>query len=70
MCRMLKAIKADTKRYNVSEEKLWQIEKMLFTLKGKLLDGRIFQVSEPFQIREGNKKYQINPNVTHVTSHT
>jgi len=40
---MLKAIKADTGKYSVNEEKIWQIEKMLFAVKGKLLDGRIFQ---------------------------
>jgi hypothetical protein len=41
---MTKAIKSDPSRYSVEEEKLWQIEKTLFSLKGQLLDGRIFQV--------------------------
>eukprot|EP01114_Cavostelium_apophysatum_P015887 TRINITY_DN4419_c1_g1_i1.p1 TRINITY_DN4419_c1_g1~~TRINITY_DN4419_c1_g1_i1.p1 ORF type:complete len:1166 (-),score=413.58 TRINITY_DN4419_c1_g1_i1:31-3102(-) len=41
--RMVKDIKLDTARYNADEEKLWQMEKMLFSLKGQLLDGRIFQ---------------------------
>lgn len=45
-CRMVKAMQSDPKRYNVEEEKLWQIEKMLYSLKAELLDGRIFQVSE------------------------
>jgi hypothetical protein len=41
---MLKAIKSDPQRYKVDDEKLWQIEKLIFTFKSQLLDGRIFQV--------------------------
>lgn len=40
---MLKAIKSDPPRYNMDEEKLWNLEKCLYNLKGLCLDGRIFQ---------------------------
>jgi len=41
--RMIKAIKNEPAKYNVDEEKLFNIERILFALKSKLLDGRIFQ---------------------------
>lgn len=41
--RMVKAIKSDPSRYNADEERLWQVEKLLYSIKGQLLDGRIFQ---------------------------
>jgi hypothetical protein len=41
---MAKAIKGDPTRYSVDEDRLWQVEKMLYSIKGQLLDGRIFQV--------------------------
>jgi hypothetical protein len=41
---MAKLIKAEPARYGVEEDKLWQTEKLLFSLKGQLLDGLIYQV--------------------------
>jgi WASH complex subunit 7 len=41
--RMTKLIKAEPSRYSVEEDKLWQTEKLLFSLKGQLLDGLIYQ---------------------------
>jgi len=41
--RMTKLIKAEPARYSVEEDKLWQTEKLLFSLKGQLLDGLIYQ---------------------------
>ncbi len=42
--RMVKGIKNDPARYSTDEEKLFQVEKMLYSVKGKVLDGRIFLV--------------------------
>eukprot|EP01113_Clastostelium_recurvatum_P020853 TRINITY_DN2468_c0_g1_i2.p1 TRINITY_DN2468_c0_g1~~TRINITY_DN2468_c0_g1_i2.p1 ORF type:complete len:1156 (+),score=429.18 TRINITY_DN2468_c0_g1_i2:487-3468(+) len=41
--RMAKNIKGDPARYGQAEDNLWQLEKLLFSLKGQLLDGLIFQ---------------------------
>lgn len=41
---MVKLIKAEPGRYAAEEDKLWQTDKLLFSLKGQLLDGLIFQV--------------------------
>lgn len=45
MCsfRMVKAIKSDPSKYGVDDDKLFQTDKMLYTIKSQLLDGRIFQ---------------------------
>jgi WASH complex subunit 7 len=40
---MVKGMKSNASRYGVDEDKLWQLEKLLFSLKGQLFDGRIFQ---------------------------
>lgn len=44
LLRMAKNIKLDPTKYGVEEDKLWQTEKLLLSLKGQLLDGVIFQV--------------------------
>ncbi len=41
---MAKNIKLDPAKYSVEEDKLWQTEKLLLSLKGQVLDGVIFQV--------------------------
>lgn len=41
--RMVKAIKSDPARYKIDDERLWQVEKLLYTLKSQILDGRIYQ---------------------------
>ncbi|EAL65754.1 hypothetical protein DDB_G0283355 [Dictyostelium discoideum AX4] len=43
--RMVKSVKQEPNKYSVSgeEDKLWQLEKLLLSLKGQLLEGFIFQ---------------------------
>lgn len=41
---MVKLVKADPTRYGAEEDKLWQTDKLLASLKGQLMDGLIFQV--------------------------
>ncbi|EGG20814.1 hypothetical protein DFA_00679 [Cavenderia fasciculata] len=42
--RMVKSVRAEPGKYGVAEEeKLWQLEKLLLSLKGQLLEGYIFQ---------------------------
>eukprot|EP01119_Soliformovum_irregulare_P013331 TRINITY_DN3530_c0_g1_i1.p1 TRINITY_DN3530_c0_g1~~TRINITY_DN3530_c0_g1_i1.p1 ORF type:complete len:1148 (+),score=441.88 TRINITY_DN3530_c0_g1_i1:162-3605(+) len=43
--RMVKAVKVDPKRYEAEEQNLWQLDKLLYTIKGQLFDGRIFQAA-------------------------
>ncbi len=68
---MSKAIKNEPGRYHVDEDRLWQVEKMLYSLKGQLLDGRIFQncieqefdypgVLEVTQNKEFRKEFFLN----------
>ena len=40
----MRLIKAEPARYSVDEEQLQQLEKLLLSLEGQLLDGLIYQV--------------------------
>ena len=40
---MTKTIKQEPERYNTTEEKLLQFEKLLLSFEGQLFDGLIFQ---------------------------
>ena len=41
---MLKSVRHDPTKFGTTEEKLRPFEKLMMTLEGQLLDGRIFQV--------------------------
>jgi len=65
---MTKQIKKEPEKYGVEEDKIWQFEKLMFKLKGMLMDGHIFQncieqeydlpsyfeVRKNLSLREGN----------------
>eukprot|EP01132_Coremiostelium_polycephalum_P005975 gene5975-7444_t len=41
--RMIKSVRAEPGKYSVEDEKLWQLDKLLLSIKGQLLEGFIFQ---------------------------
>ena len=43
---MMKSVRHDPARFEVSDEKLRPFEKLMMTLEGQVLDGFVFQVGQ------------------------